>query len=85
MKRLIIFLLVSMFTLSAVGFAEELDLNPQTICPVMGGEIDKNVYVDYQGARIYFCCSGCRPAFLQEPGKYMRKLAEDKVLLEKSP
>ncbi len=63
---------------------KEIDLKPQTVCPVMGGKIDKNVYVDYQGQRVYFCCSSCKAAFLKEPEKYMKKLAEEKVLLEKS-
>ena len=64
---------------------QESDLKPQTVCPVMGGKIDKDVYVDYQGKRVYFCCSSCKDVFLKEPGKYMKKLEEDKVLLEKSP
>ena len=84
MKRLIIFLLVSMFTFPAVGFAEEIDLKPQTVCPVMGGKIDKNEYVDYQGQRVYFCCSSCKTTFLKEPAKYMKKIGDDNVLLEKS-
>ncbi len=85
MKRLIIFLLVSMFTFSAVSFAKEIDLKPQTVCPVMGGEIDKDVYVDYQGHRVYFCCASCKAEFQKDPEKYMKKLEEDKVALEKSP
>jgi YHS domain-containing protein len=72
-----------MLSFSAVGFAEDIDLKPQTVCPVMGGKIDKNEYVDYQGQRVYFCCLSCKAAFLKEPGKYMKKLAEEKVLLEK--
>lgn len=27
----------------------------QTVCPVRGDKIDKNVYTDYQGKRVYFC------------------------------
>lgn len=85
MKKIFVFLLACMFTFSAVCFAEEIDLQPQTVCPVMGGEIDENVYVDYQGYRVYFCCSSCKEVFLKEPEKYMKKLAEDKVLLKKTP
>jgi YHS domain-containing protein len=58
---------------------------PQTICPVMGGKIDKNVYTDYQGKRIYFCCSGCPADFKKDPEKYMKKLEEQGVVLEKAP
>lgn len=59
--------------------------NPQITCPVMGGKIDKNVYTDYQGKRIYFCCSGCVADFQKDPEKYMKKLEEQGVVLEKAP
>ena len=59
--------------------------NPQTICPVQGGKIDKNVYTDYQGKRIYFCCSGCIDDFKKDPEKYLKKMEEQGVTPEKSP
>ena len=46
----------------------------QKICPVMGGAIDKNMYTDYQGRRIYFCCAACKPKFSKQPDKYLAKL-----------
>jgi len=58
---------------------------PQTACPVLGGNLDKNVYVDYQGYRIYFCCPGCDVEFKKDPEKYMKKLQEQGVTPEKSP
>jgi YHS domain-containing protein len=58
---------------------------PQTICPVEGGKIDKSVYTDYQGKRIYFCCSGCIAEFQKNPEKYLKKMEEQGVVLEKSP
>jgi YHS domain-containing protein len=82
MKKLTLLLLIFMVSFSAFGFAEKPDLKPQTVCPVMGGEIDKNVHIDYQGQRIYFCCPACKETFLKEPEKYMKKLADDRVLLE---
>jgi YHS domain-containing protein len=51
-------------------------LKPQTECPVMGGKINKNVYADFEGKRIYFCCKGCIPEFNKDPSKYMKKLEE---------
>ena len=59
--------------------------NPQTVCPVLGGKIDKNVYTDYQGKRIYFCCSGCIDDFKKDPEKYLKKMEEQGVTPEKSP
>ena len=46
----------------------------QTTCPVLGGNIDKNVYADYQGKRFYFCCKGCDDEFKKDPEKYLKKL-----------
>ena len=57
----------------------------QTTCPVLAGNIDKNVYVDYHGKRIYFCCSGCDAEFMKNPEKYMKKLQEEGVTLEPAP
>lgn len=59
--------------------------NPQTTCPVMGGKIDKTVFTDYQGKRIYFCCTGCVDDFKKNPEQYLKKLEEQGVVLEKSP
>ena len=59
--------------------------NPQTECPIQGGKIDKNVYTDYQGKRIYFCCSGCIDDFKKDPDKYLKKMEEQGITLEKAP
>lgn len=59
--------------------------SPQVNCPVMGGNIDKNVYTDYQGKRIYFCCSGCVEDFKKDPNKYLKRMEEQGVQLEKAP
>ena len=49
----------------------------QTICPVMdGNKIDKNVFVEYQGKKVYFCCADCKAKFLAEPEKYLAKLPQ---------
>ena len=59
--------------------------NPQTDCPVMGGKIDKNVYTDYQGKRIYFCCSGCLDDFKKSPEKVLKQMEEQGVKPEQTP
>ena len=50
------------------------ELKPQTTCPVMGGEIDKSVFADHEGKRVYFCCPGCISEFQKDPEKYLKKL-----------
>ena len=49
-------------------------LKPQTTCPVQGDPIDKSLFVDYKGKRIYVCCSGCIDALKKDPEKYIKKL-----------
>lgn len=46
----------------------------QKICPIMGDAIDKNMYTDYQGRRIYFCCAKCKAKFSTQPDQYLAKL-----------
>ena len=57
----------------------------QMNCPVMGGKINKEMYADYQGKRVYFCCSGCVEAFKKDPEKYMEKMEKQGVVLENAP
>lgn len=59
--------------------------HPQTVCPVMGGEIDKDVYIDYEGKRVYFCCPMCIDKFKADPAMYIKKLEDEGVVLEKAP
>ena len=58
---------------------------PQTVCPVLGNEIDKDVHVDYKGKRIYFCCAACIEDFNKAPEKYMEQMRRAGVVLENSP
>jgi YHS domain-containing protein len=82
MKKLIIMAISILFLLPGIVFSAERELKPQTTCPVLGDRIDKNVYLDYEGQRIYFCCAGCKDTFLKEPEKYFKKIEEDGILLE---
>lgn len=51
----------------------------QTTCPVMNGNpINKNVFVEYQGKKVYFCCPECKAKFNADPEKYLDKLPQFK-------
>jgi YHS domain-containing protein len=50
----------------------------QTMCPVMVMAIDKNIFTEYQGKKVYFCCPGCKGKFEKEPEKYLDKLPQFK-------
>lgn len=45
-----------------------------TVCPVLGGPIDKKISADYKGTRYYFCCVGCQGKFKADPEKYVPKM-----------
>lgn len=60
------------------------EIKPQTACPVMEGTINKNIYADHNGMRIYFCCSSCIDDFKKDPEKYIKKLEEQGFTLEKT-
>lgn len=48
----------------------------QKTCPVMGEPINKSLYVDHEGKRIYVCCQACIEEVKKDPAKYIRKLEE---------
>jgi YHS domain-containing protein len=50
----------------------------QTTCPIMNMAIDKKVFVEYKGKKVYFCCPGCEDKFNAEPQKYLVKLPQFK-------
>ncbi len=50
----------------------------QTNCPVMGGKINKNIYTEYKGKKVYFCCPSCVEKFKKNPEKYVDKLPQFK-------
>ncbi len=87
-KAMVAFTLALVLTLGFLGstIAAEAEKGaPQSKCPVMGSNIDRNVYQDYKGWRVYFCCSGCIAAFNQQPEMFIKKMADQGIILEKSP
>jgi len=58
---------------------------PQTLCPVMGGAINKKLYVDSDGKRIYVCCAMCISTINKDPAKYIKQLEDQGITLEKTP
>ncbi|MBI4795572.1 MAG: YHS domain-containing protein [Deltaproteobacteria bacterium] len=77
MKKMIMVLLGAVLALSLAwaGLAANPPAPDQApaVCPVMGGKINPNLYVDHNGQRVYFCCPGCLEAFKKDPGKYLKQ------------
>jgi YHS domain-containing protein len=66
--------------------AGEVFENIQKICPVSGEKIDKKIYSDWNGRRVYFCCKKCRSLFPSQPDTYIKQLdmPPDSVKWDKS-
>jgi len=79
----IILMLVAVHLLVApVMFAKTTE---QTKCPVRGNTVNSNVYTDYEGKRIYFCCPPCIRSFLNDPQKYLKQMEKAGVIPEDAP
>jgi len=85
MKKMIIVVLGLVLALSVAGAGLAAgSTQAQAVCPVLGGKINKDVYADYQGKRVYFCCPGCVGPFNQNPEKYLKKLEGQGMTPEKT-
>ena len=88
MKKIGFFLAILTLTLTLAGSVMAQGTpqgKPQTSCPVLGGNVDRNIFVDYKGQRIYFCCKGCDEEFKKNPDKYLEKMKSLGFVPEKSP
>ena len=83
MKKISTVIFASTFCLFlAVG---TICVKPQETCPVMGGKVNKTLYSDHSGKRVYFCCAGCIAPFNKEPEKYIKQLEDAGVELDSVP
>lgn len=48
----------------------------QATCPVMGEPINKKIYVEKNGYRIYVCCAQCKAEVSKKFDHYIEKLEE---------
>ncbi len=61
------------------------ELKAQTTCPVMGGKINKSLYVEKDGKRIYVCCKGCLTKVEKNFDKYAANYAKEGVKIATAP
>lgn len=91
-KSLISTMLIFAFLFSAVlyaGDSKDKDkitlpkgLKYQETCPITGGKINKDFYLDIQGHRVYFSCKECIDSMKANPEKYFKKAGEEGVVFE---
>ncbi len=62
---------ITLGTSPARAEEDEASAGNQTRCPVMGGKINRDIYADHEGQRVYFCCNGCPEQFLAAPEHYL--------------
>ena len=60
-------------------------MKAQATCPIEGAKINKSIYADYQGKRIYFCCADCKAKFNADPAKYGKQMEDKGIALAKVP
>ncbi len=64
-------------TKSCCAAKDKLSVEQKT-CPIMGNPVNKDLYAEYKGKKVYFCCAGCKPIFEADPKKYVTKLPQFK-------
>ena len=81
--------ILAMSVLSALLFAGAVraaDSAPapqkQTVCPIMGNAIDKSLFVDVDGKRVYLCCKGCIAAVQKDGAKIVKEMESKGIVLE---
>jgi len=61
---------------NAVADTEQVQIT-NTYCPVMPDmQTNPEIFTDYKGKRVYFCCNNCKAAFGREPEKYLGQLPQ---------
>jgi YHS domain-containing protein len=43
-------------------------------CPVSGEPANKDIFSEYKGRKVFFCCADCKAAFDKDPEKYAAKI-----------
>ncbi|HCE46726.1 MAG TPA: hypothetical protein DET40_24530 [Lentisphaeria bacterium] len=64
------------------------DSKKQINCPIMGGkvdEVDRKLFVDYKGKRIFVCCTRCLAVVKADPEKYIKEMEAKGIILDETP
>lgn len=80
--RLILLLVVQLMAANVTTMADTTSVKILTneYCPVTTTEkADPNIFVDFEGQRIHFCCQKCKRDFVADPDKYLENLQLSEV------
>jgi hypothetical protein len=80
------FLGLAAVALLAIGViaAEEKKEEKFGKCPVSGKAAVEDKFVDYKGAKVYFCCPGCPEPFKKDTAKYAAKANQQLVVTKQA-
>ena len=74
------------FAMGSHAQEEQAAAQKQTYCPVMKkNPVNKKLYIDVKGYRIYVCCAGCIGKIKADPDKYIKAMQAEGIELEKAP
>jgi YHS domain-containing protein len=85
LKLLLAGIVAGLCLVVAASAEEAAQAKPQTMCPVMNEAINKSLYVDFEGKRLYVCCKGCVSTVKKDPAKYIKKMEAEGITLAKTP
>ena len=77
-------LIAALLLASCYAMAMADSCKTQEKCPVMGNKINKQIYTDHNGQRVYFCCKACIPKFRKNPEKYLSQMEKKGIVLAKA-
>ena len=70
--KFLVILMISAAGILSLGAGEES--KPQSLCPVQGGSINPEIFVDADGYRIYACCAACLEEIKADPKAALEKI-----------
>ena len=83
---LLLLLGCALLTLPAQTRADEpRSPTAQKLCPVMNEPISPDLYVDFEGKRIYVSCTHSLDIVKANPKKFVRQLESEGITLERVP
>jgi len=63
----------------------EVAAKAQTTCPICAAPIDKSVFSDVEGKRVYFANAACKATFDAAPATYLEKMQKEGIVPEAIP
>ena len=63
-------------------------ITKQTVCTLMGGKekpINKEIFADHNGKRVYLCCKGCIAKFEADADNIIKNMEDEGITLDTTP